>query len=297
MKNKVIVVVGPTAVGKTKLSIRLAKRYGIEIISGDSIAVYKELNIGSAKPTKEEMEGVPHHLIDILSPTEDYSVADFQKQAREIINQKPLSLICGGTGLYIQATLFNYEFQSKKRDVTLQDKYKDYTNEELYALLKSLDENLDEKKIHPNNRKRVLRALEVYEDLGTSIHSFNHNNEAVYDYYIIYLDMERKLLYERIHQRVNQMLDDGLFEEVKALANQNIFPKGIGYKEWISYFEGNESYESVVEEIKKNTRHLAKRQATWFKNQMQSHFYMVDVENLEELYQNIESDVDRWLKE
>ncbi|MDE6047356.1 MAG: tRNA (adenosine(37)-N6)-dimethylallyltransferase MiaA [Anaeroplasmataceae bacterium] len=297
MKNKVIVVVGPTAVGKTRLSIRLAKRYGIEIISGDSIAVYKELNIGSAKPTKEEMQGIPHHLIDILEPTEDYSVADFQKQARQIINQKPLSLICGGTGLYIQATLFNYEFQSKKRDVSLQEKYKDYTNEELYALLKSLDKNLDETKIHPNNRKRVLRALEVYEDLKASIHSFNHKNEPLYDYYIVYLDMERKLLYERINQRVDLMLADGLFDEVRSLAEKHIYPKGIGYREWIPYFEGKISYESAVEEIKKNTRHLAKRQATWFKNQMQSHFYMVNLENLEELYQNIESDIDRWLKE
>lgn len=297
MKNKVIVVVGPTAVGKTKLSIRLAKRYGIEIISGDSIAVYKELNIGSAKPTKKEMEGIPHHLIDVLEPTEDYSVADFQKQAREIINQKPLSLICGGTGLYIQATLFNYEFQSKKRDVSLQEKYKDYTNEELYALLKSLDKNLDETKIHPNNRKRVLRALEVYEDLGTSIHSFNRKDEPLYDYYIVYLDMERELLYERIHQRVDQMLEDGLFDEVKALAEKNIYPKGIGYREWIPYFEGKISFEDAVEEIVINTRHLAKRQATWFKNQMQSHFYMVDLENLEELYQRIESDIDRWLTE
>lgn len=297
MKNKVIVVVGPTAVGKTKLSIRLAKRYGIEIISGDSIAVYKDLNIGSAKPTKEEMEGVPHHLIDILNPTEDYSVATFQKQAREIINQKPLSLICGGTGLYIQATLFNYEFQSKKRDVSLQEKYKDYTNEELYALLKSLDKNLDETKIHPNNRKRVLRALEVYEDLKTSIHSFNRKDEPLYDYYIVYLDMERELLYERIHQRVDQMLAAGLFEEVKALANQNIYPKGIGYREWIPYFEEKISFEDAVEDIIKNTRHLAKRQATWFKNQMQSHFYMVDLDNLEKLYENIESDIDRWLNE
>ncbi|MDE6661254.1 MAG: tRNA (adenosine(37)-N6)-dimethylallyltransferase MiaA, partial [Anaeroplasmataceae bacterium] len=207
MKHKVIVVVGPTAVGKTKLSIRLAKRYGIEIISGDSIAVYKGLNIGSAKPTQEEMEGVPHHLIDILDPKEDYSVADFQKQARAILDKHPLSLICGGTGLYIQATLFNYEFQSKKRDTHLAEFYKDYSNEELYALLKEKDKNLDESKIHPNNRKRVLRALEVYEDLGASIHSFNHKDEALYDYFIVYLDMNRELLYERIHQRVDQMLE------------------------------------------------------------------------------------------
>ncbi|MDE6407986.1 MAG: tRNA (adenosine(37)-N6)-dimethylallyltransferase MiaA [Anaeroplasmataceae bacterium] len=297
MKNKVIVVVGPTAVGKTKLSIRLAKRYGIEIISGDSIAVYKDLNIGSAKPTKEEMDGVVHHLIDILDPKEEYSVADFQKHARSIIDERPLSLICGGTGLYIQATLFNYEFHSKKRDAHLAEQYESYSNEELFALLKKLDKDLDETKIHPNNRKRVLRALEVYEDLGTSIHSFNHHNEALYEYYIVYLDMERELLYNRIHQRVDQMLEDGLFAEVKALADQNIYPKGIGYREWIPYFEKKASYEDVVEQIKKNTRHLAKRQATWFKNQMHSHFYMMDLARAEEIYQKIEMDIDRWLKE
>ncbi|MDE7384817.1 MAG: tRNA (adenosine(37)-N6)-dimethylallyltransferase MiaA [Anaeroplasmataceae bacterium] len=297
MRNKVIVVVGPTAVGKTKLSIRLAKRYGIEIISGDSIAVYKELNIGSAKPTQEEMDGVVHHLIDILDPKEDFSVADFQKHARSILDERPLALICGGTGLYIQATLFNYEFQAKKRDTRLQERYENYSNEELYALLKKLDENLDETKIHPNNRKRVLRALEVYEDLGTSIHSFNHQNEALYDYFIAYLDMERELLYERIHQRVDQMLEEGLLAEVKALALKNIYPKGIGYREWVPYFEGKISYDEAVEEIKKNTRHLAKRQATWFKNQMHSHFYKIELDRLEEVYQSIEADIDRWLKE
>ncbi|MDE7162005.1 MAG: tRNA (adenosine(37)-N6)-dimethylallyltransferase MiaA, partial [Anaeroplasmataceae bacterium] len=165
MKHKVIVIVGPTAVGKTKLSIRLAKRYHTEIISGDSIAVYKRLNIGSAKPTKEEMSGIPHHLIDAKEPTEDYSVADFQKSARVILDRNPLSIICGGTGLYIQAALFNYEFQSPKRNVSLSKRFEQMTNEELYQYLKSLDTNLDESKIHPNNRKRVLRAIEVYENL------------------------------------------------------------------------------------------------------------------------------------
>lgn len=296
MKPKVIVIVGPTAVGKTKLSIRLAKRYKIDIISGDSIAVYKRLNIGSAKPNEEEMDGLTHHLIDILEPAEDYSVADFQRQARAILDQNPLNLICGGTGLYIQAALFNYEFHSKKRDTSLEDYYKDYSNEELYSILKQNDPNLDESKIHPNNRKRVLRALEVVKDLGTSIHSFNHQNEALYDYFIVYLDMDRQHLYERINQRVDQMLQEGLYEEVKMLAQEGIYPKGIGYREWIPYLKGEQSYESVVEEIKKNTRHLAKRQATWFKNQMESHFYSVSFDDLEGLYQKIEEDIDGWLK-
>lgn len=294
--NKVIVIVGPTAVGKTKLSIRLAKRYGVDIISGDSIAIYKQLNIGSAKPTIDEMDGVVHHLIDEKEPTEEYSVADFQVAARKILDQNPLSIICGGTGLYIQAALFNYEFQSPKRDESVAERYSHLSNEELYEYLKSLDTNLDETKIHPNNRKRVLRAIEVYENLGKSIHSFNHKNEALYDYYIIYLDMERKTLYQRIGERVDQMLKDGLFQEVQQLAEEQIYPKGIGYREWIPYFEGNSSYESVVEEIKKNTRHLAKRQATWFRNQMNSHFYSVELGKTEELYTQIEQDIDRWLE-
>ncbi|MDE7264458.1 MAG: tRNA (adenosine(37)-N6)-dimethylallyltransferase MiaA [Anaeroplasmataceae bacterium] len=294
--NKVIVIVGPTAIGKTKLSIRLAKRYGVDIISGDSIAIYKRLDIGSAKPTEEEMDGVVHHLINERNPEEEYSVADFQQAARSVLDQKPLSIICGGTGLYIQAALFNYEFKSPKRNISMEEKYAKLSNEELYQHLVELDCNIDQKKIHPNNRKRVLRAIEVYEELGKSIHSFNHKEEALYEYYIVYLDMDRDLLYQRIHKRVDEMLQEGLLDEVKELAKDNIYPKGIGYREWIPYLEGKESYEMVIEKIKKNTRHLAKRQATWFKNQMNSHFYLIDPSHLEEAYCQIEQDIDRWLK-
>ncbi|MDE6584230.1 MAG: tRNA (adenosine(37)-N6)-dimethylallyltransferase MiaA [Anaeroplasmataceae bacterium] len=297
MRSKVIVVVGPTAVGKSSMAIALAKHYHLDIISGDSISVYQRLNIGSAKPSKEEMMEVKHHLIDILDPKEDYSVADFQQAARAIIQNKPLSLICGGTGLYIQATLFDYEFSSKKRDKALAEKYEGYTNEELYALLKGLDKNLDETKIHPNNRKRVLRALEVYQDLGQSIHSFKNRQEPLYDSFIIYLDMERELLYQRINERVDLMMQEGLFEEVKELASENIFPKGIGYREWQAYFQNERSMDEVIEEIKKNTRHLAKRQATWFKNQMDSHFYYVNETNQEEILSQIIKDIDRWLEQ
>lgn len=297
MRSKVIVVVGPTAVGKSSMAIALAKHYHLDIISGDSISVYQRLNIGSAKPSKEDMTEVKHHLIDILDPKEEYSVADFQQAARAIIQNQPLSLICGGTGLYIQATLFDYEFASKKRDTALAEKYKGYTNEELYALLRSLDKDLDEARIHPNNRKRVLRALEVYQDLGQSIHSFKSKQNPLYDAFIIYLDMERELLYQRINERVDLMLKEGLFEEVKALASEHIFPKGIGYREWKPYFLGEISMDEVIEEIKKNTRHLAKRQATWFKNQMDSHFYYVNETNQEEILSQIIKDIDRWLEQ
>lgn len=296
MKHKVIVVVGPTAVGKTKVAIELAKTFHAEIISGDSIAVYKGLDIGSAKPTTEEMSGIKHHLIDILEPYEDYSVADFQKSARNILNQQDLSIICGGTGLYIQATLFNYEFLSEKRDDSYSLQYQALSNEELFALLKEKDPSIDEKKLHPNNRKRVLRALEVLETTGKSIHSFNRKAEAVYDYFICYLKADRNTLYKRIEQRVDAMIEAGLAEEVKALAEQNIYPKGIGYREWVPYFKQECSLEEVTEEIKKNSRHLAKRQETWFQNQMDSHFYAVNFDDLDQTIDIIKKDIQVWME-
>lgn len=294
--NRVIVVVGPTAVGKTKISIELAKRYNCEIISGDSVAVYKELNIGSAKPTISEMQGVKHHLIDVLEPNEKYSVADFQAEARKIMDNNKLSLICGGTGLYVQGALFNYEFEASRRDLDFGKKYEHLSNDQLYAILLKNDPNIDKEKLHPNNRKRVLRALEVLEENGKSIHSYNKRNEALYDYFIVYLSMPRELLYERINKRVDIMMNDGLLKEVKDLYDKGIYPHAIGYQEFIPYFEGAVSLETAVEEVKKNTRHLAKRQETWFKNQMTSHFYNVDVDNISSTISKIEDDINRWLE-
>lgn len=293
--NKVICVVGPTAVGKTKISIEIAKHYNIDIISGDSVAVYKELDIGSAKPTLEEMDGVIHHLIDVRNYDDGYSVADFQKEARKIMDNSPLSLICGGTGLYIQSALFNYEFNAKSRDFSFEEKYKDYSNLELYNLLLERDSNIDKDKIHPNNRKRVLRALEVYDELNQSIHSFNKKKEALYDYYIVYLTLDRELLYERINKRVDKMISDGLIDEVKGLYDKGILPHAIGYSEFVPYFEGLVSLDSVIDEIKKNTRHLAKRQETWFRNQMDSHFYIVNLDNINNTIDNIINDIDGWI--
>lgn len=296
MNSKVIVIVGPTAVGKTKIAIELAKQYGIEIISGDSIAIYRGLDIGSAKPSKQEMENVPHHLIDIRNPGEEYSVADFQREARTILEHKTLSIICGGTGLYIQAALMDYEFTPLKRSEAMEATYQDYTNEELYALLKQLDPKIDETRLHPNNRKRVLRAIEVIQETGASIHSFDRKNIPLFDSFIIYLNLERNLLYERINQRVEMMLQAGLEKEARGLYEKNIPLKGIGYQEFIPYFENKNSLEEVVETIKKNSRHLAKRQETWFKNQMDTHFYHVDLENISKTVQEIKKDIDGWLK-
>lgn len=294
--KRVIVLVGPTAVGKTKISIELAKKYNLDVISGDSVAVYKRLDIGSAKPTKEEMDGVKHHLIDVLEPNEQFDVATFQRMAREIIDKNELSLICGGTGLYVQSVLFNYEFKAQKRDNDYSLKYKDLSNSELFELLLKKDPNIDKEKLHPNNRKRVLRALEVMDELHESIHSFNKKNEALYDYFIIYLNLDRETLYERINKRVDIMVKDGLIDEVKALYDDGIYPHAIGYQELVPYFKGEISLDSAIEEIKKNTRHLAKRQETWFKNQMDSHFYNVDINNINNTINEIENDLDRWLK-
>ena len=294
--NKVIVVVGPTAVGKTKISIELAKYYNCDVISGDSVAVYKRLDIGSAKPTEAEMQGIKHHLIDILEPTDGYSVADFQKNARAIMDNNKLSLICGGTGLYVQGALFNYEFKAQKRDFDFGKKYEHLSNEELYKLLLKIDPNIDTNKLHHNNRKRVLRALEVKNELDESIHSFNKNKEALYDYYIVYLSMPREKLYDRINKRVDIMIKDGLLEEVKSLFDDGIYPHAIGYQELVPYFNNQVSLDSAIEEIKKNTRHLAKRQETWFKNQMNSHFYEVNVDDIEATINQIKNDINRWLK-
>ena len=294
--KKVLVVVGPTAVGKTKISISLAKHYGIDIISGDSVAIYKRLDIGSAKPTKEEMDGVRHHLIDIKDPKESYSACDFQREARKILDQNDFTLICGGTGLYIQSALFNYEFNAPRRDLDYGKKYENLSNQELYDLLLKKDPNIDREKLHPNNRKRVLRALEVKEELDLSIHSFNHKDEALYDYFIVYLSLDREVLYERINKRVDMMVSDGLIDEVKALYDDGIYPHAIGYQELVPYFDHDITLESAIEEIKKNTRHLAKRQETWFRHQMDSHFYTVDLDNIENTINQIIKDVDGWLK-
>ena len=295
--KKVIVVVGPTAVGKTKIAIELAKHYNLDVISGDSVAIYKRLDIGSAKPTIEEMDGVKHYLIDILEPTEDYSACDFQRAARSIMDQKDLSLICGGTGLYIQSTLFNYEFKSGKRDFEFEKQFSHLSNEELYDLLLKKDPNIDKTKIHPNNRKRVLRALEVLNELNQSIHDFNHKDEKLYDYFIVYLSLDRDVLYERINKRVDIMFDMGLEKEVYDLYQDGIYPHAIGYQEFLPYFRNEVSLETVKEEIKKNTRHLAKRQETWFKNQMDSHFYKVDLNNMTNTINQIIQDIDIWRKE
>lgn len=302
--KKVLVVIGPTAVGKTSLSLDLAKQFHGEIISGDSIQVYRGFDIGSAKITQEEMQGIKHHCIDILDKKEAYSVYDFQLNARkaieEITSRNLLPILAGGTGLYIKAALYDYHFDSQNdTDLKLsEEKYQKYTNEELYEILKQTDEKTAQT-IHPNNRKRVIRALCIAENAPQkkSENLAAQNHQPIYDVLMIGLTMDRNLLHERINRRVEIMMEHGLKEEIeKLLSEGETFDdramQGIGYREWREYFEGNHTIDEVKEEIQKNSRQFAKRQMTWFKNQF-------DVKWFDCTYQDVTDDVKetvmRWL--
>jgi len=281
----IYVIVGPTGIGKTKLSIALAKHFNTEIISGDSVQVYKELNIGSAKITKDEMDGVPHHLIDILEPTEDFSVALFQKLVREKINtlqqNNLIPIIAGGTGLYIKSVLYDYNFSNTKRDYDLESKYKDLTNEELHSILIKKDLEASNQ-IHPNNRKRILQAITRSSDNKVSE---NKNKDIpVYDFKIIGLTLERSKLYELINKRVDQMVEEGLVQEVKSLFDKKITGNSvsaIGYKELYQYFNNEVTLDEAIDKIKQKSRNLAKKQFTFFNNQFDITWITTDFNNFD----------------
>ena len=269
--KKVIVITGPTAVGKTKLSIEIAKRLQTDIINGDAYQIYQKMNIGTAKPTDDEKQGVIHHYMDFLDSSKTYSIAEFQKGVRECIDdltsKNKVPLIVGGSGLYIHSVIKNYQFLEEKRS-NEQSKYDSLTNEELHQVLANLDPD-KASEIHPNNRKRVLRAIELISS-NVDNTSRSKKNELVYDALIIFLNDNRESLYDRINKRVDKMLADGLIEEVKNIGinNYSMTSKvAIGYKEVIQYLNNEIDYNEMVELIKKNSRHYAKRQFTWFKNQ------------------------------
>ncbi|CDD21422.1 tRNA dimethylallyltransferase [Firmicutes bacterium CAG:313] len=269
--KKVIVITGPTAVGKTKLSIEIAKRLQTDIINGDAYQIYQKMNIGTAKPTDDEKQGVTHHYMDFLDSSKTYSIAEFQKGVRECIDdltsKNKVPLIVGGSGLYIDSVIKNYQFLEEKRS-NEQSKYDSLTNEELHQVLANLDPD-KASEIHPNNRKRVLRAIELISS-NVDNTSRSKKNELVYDALIIFLNDNRESLYDRINKRVDKMLADGLIEEVKNIGinNYSMTSKvAIGYKEVIQYLNNEIDYNEMVELIKKNSRHYAKRQFTWFKNQ------------------------------
>lgn len=300
--EKVIVVIGPTSVGKTKMGVALAKKLNGEVISGDSMQVYRQMDIGTAKVTIEEMEGVTHHCIDILDPKDQYSVHDFQqtvrKQITEITNRGHVPIIVGGTGLYIKAALYDYTFSEMENNHDeINKKYKDYTNEQLYAHLKQIDEE-SAKILHFNNRRRVLRAIEIYEQTGQKKSEMINEQEHIclYDAYFVGLTLPRELLYERINLRVDLMMKNGLQGEMESLIKQgltreNQSMKAIGYKEWFDYFEGKCDLNEVSENIKKHSRQYANRQYTWFKNQFDVHWYDVCLENFSKTIEEVSRDL------
>ena len=288
--KKVIAIVGPTAVGKTKLSIELAKQLNGEIISGDAMQIYRSMDIGTAKITAEETEGVPHHLIDELDPSEAYSVATFQKTVRgkidEISARGKLPIIVGGTGLYVKSVLFDYEFSETTTPNEAQ--YEHLTNEEVHQLLAVVDPETA-KVIHVNNRRRVVRALNIFYESGEkkSKNLEKQEKKLIYDATLIGLTDERSVLYERINERVDAMIVSGLVAEVKALYSAGITRdaqsiQAIGYKEIYDYLEGAISLEVATELVKRNSRRLAKRQYTWFRNQMDVTWFHVNVANFDQ---------------
>ncbi|MDV6377583.1 tRNA (adenosine(37)-N6)-dimethylallyltransferase MiaA [Sporosarcina sp. GW1-11] len=277
----VIAIVGPTASGKTALSTALASALNGEIINGDAMQVYKELDIGTAKIHPSEMEGIPHHFFDVKEPTESFSVAEYQEAVRgwiaDIQSRGKLPIIVGGSGMYIQAVLFDYRFTEQAADPDVRKRLEDELDErgasELFARLKKLDPKSAES-IHPNNHRRLVRALEILEVTGRTKqdHEQQQGNQPMYHHLIIGLDLPRELLYERIDQRVDMMVEAGLFSEVEALWNKGIREtqsvQAIGYKELISYFNGDVTREQSIEAVKKNTRNYAKRQLTYFRNKL-----------------------------
>lgn len=274
-----VVLTGPTAVGKTELSIRLAEALDGEIISADSMQVYKKMDIGTAKIRKEEMRGIPHHLIDVLDPAEEFNVVRFQEMAKEalagIYERGKIPLVVGGTGFYIQGLLYDIDFTREEQDKSYRERLQKKAEEEgagaVYQMLVKVD-SVSAGKIHPNNVKRVIRALEFYHLNGRPISEHNEEEarkKSPYQSAYFVLNQERQTLYERINRRVDLMMEEGLIGEVKSLVEEGygrnlVSMQGIGYKEVFDYLEGEISLEEMTERIKKDTRHFAKRQLTWF---------------------------------
>lgn len=268
--KKIIVIVGPTAVGKTDLSIALAKLFNGEVINADSMQIYRENDIATAKIRPDEMQGIKHHLLSMKNLDEDYTVYDYQKDARkcidEIIKKEKTPILVGGTGLYIKASLYNYDFKEEKKKTK---DYSMYTNDELYEMLTKIDSKMP---IHKNNRKRMERALDYYDNHHISISSKAKSDKLLYDAYFIGLTTNRDILYKRIDKRVDMMVKNGLVEEAKKMFDLNLNSKAIltpiGYKELFPYFKKEKNLEECIDTIKQNSRRYAKRQYTFFNNQM-----------------------------
>lgn len=297
MKKKLLIIAGPTAVGKTDISIELGKRLNGEIISCDSMQIYKYMDIGSAKVSKEEIQGVPHYMIDIVSPENEFSVAEYKSQVTEIIEdickKGKLPIIAGGTGLYINSIICNMNFTESEKD----EEYRSYLEnlaeekggEYLHEMLKEVDP-ISYENIHYNNKKRVIRALEVYKITGKPFSSFASGDQyysTEYDVHYYVLNMDREKLYNRINMRVDIMMDKGLIDEVKKLQSMGCNAemqsmKGIGYKEILYYLDGKISLEAAIDMIKQGSRNYAKRQLTWFRKDPRAEFIDKDKYSSEE---------------
>lgn len=297
MKKPLIILTGPTAVGKTAVSIQLAKAIGGEIISADSMQIYQYMDVGTAKIMPEEMEGVPHHLIDKISPDTPFHVYEFKKMAKvcmeQIYERGRIPIVAGGTGFYIQALLYDVDFCEEETDHAYRRELEKISAEKgaeyLHRILSDVDED-SARAIHPNNIKRVIRALEYFHETGMPISAHNRDQrekESPYGFIYVVLTMDRKKLYDRINERVEHMVRRGLFEEAAMLVEKGytkdlVSMQAIGYKELFPYFEGQITKEEAVEQIKKDTRHFAKRQLTWFRRERDVTFLNKDAFEREE---------------
>lgn len=292
MKKPLIILTGPTAVGKTKISIKLAKKLNSEIISADSMQVYKYMDIGTAKIKQEEMEGIPHYLIDEIEPNKEFNIQIFQTMAKQYINniysKNKIPLIVGGTGFYIQSIIYDIDFAKNKLNNNYRSKLEKISiekgNDYLHSILKKIDRN-SANNIHPNNVKRVIRAIEFYFQTKETLSKHNEQqkkNVSPYNFVYFVLSMDRNLLYERINNRVELMIREGLIEEVEKLKamgynKKMISMQGLGYKEIFDYLDGIYTKEEVISIIKRDTRHFAKRQLTWFRREKNVHW--IDITN------------------
>ena len=298
LKPKVIVIVGPTASGKTALSIELAKQIKGEIVSCDSMQIYKDMNIGSAKPSLEEMQGIKHYMIDIVEPDKRFSVAEYKKQAEqaieEILSKGKMPIVIGGTGLYADSLIYGIEYPEIEFDKNYRNELENIANSKeglsnLYEKAKEIDSKAIEK-ISPNDKKRILRILEIYHSTGktkTELEAESRKNEVKYDYRVFAINMDRQILYNRINKRVEIMIENGLIEEVKNLLDKyKEFPtamQGLGYKEVVEYLNGYLKKDEMIEKIKQETRRYAKRQLTWFRKNKN----IVWIDGLNDLQSNI----------
>ena len=285
--KKIIVIVGPTGVGKTSLSIALAKRFDGEVINADSTQVYKGLDIATAKVTEEEKDNIPHHLFDIKDVIEDYTVYDYQKDGRacikDIVNRKKTPIIVGGTGLYIKALLYDYEF----KEGNVKGDYSGFSNDEIYKKVISINPNTN---IHVNNRKRLERFLDYYYNTGEIIEN-NKTDNLLYDAIFIGLTTDRETLYQRINKRVDMMVSNGLIEESKKIYDSKIRTKAImtpiGYKELFPYFEKEKDLDECLDDIRQNSRRYAKRQYTWFNNQLNINWFNINFDDFDETVNDV----------